>query len=153
MPRFAIAVSIALALVATPVAFVATPVAFVATQASAEHTVYYRYVVLGFVKDAKGKPLPEQAVEVVRDKTGLAYPGRTDEGGLFVIVVRLGDESAGETLTVRSGGATTTVTARFDPANHVADRGTRVDLDGARFVERTAAFQPTLARFVGDTRH
>ena len=145
MPR-AIALVIALALLATPVAFIATP-------AAAEHTVYYRYVVLGFVKDAKGKLLSERAVEVVRDKTGLTYPGRTDDQGLFVIVVRLGDESAGETLTVRSGGATTTVTARFDPANHVNDRGTRMDLDGARFVERKDAFQPTLARFVRDGQH
>jgi hypothetical protein len=114
----------------------------------AEHAVYYRYVVLGFVKDAKGKPVAGKAVEIVRDKTGLAYPGRTDDDGLFVVVVRLGDESAGETLTVRAGGSTTTVTARFDPANHVSDRGTRVDLEGARFVERKDAFQPTLARFV-----
>ena len=134
-------------------ALFATSVAFLATQAAAEHTVYYRYVVLGFVKDAKGKLLSERAVEVVRDKTGLTYPGRTDDQGLFVIVVRLGDESAGETLTVRSGGATTTVTARFDPANHVNDRGTRMDLDGARFVERKDAFQPTLARFVRDGQH
>ena len=146
MPRPTLALVIALALAATPVAFVATPVA-------AEHTVYYRYVVLGFVKDAKGKLLPERAVEVVRDKTGLTYPGRTDDQGLFVIVVRLGDESAGETLTVRIGGATTTVTARFDPANHVNDRGTRMDLDGTRFVERKDAFQPTLARFVRDGQH
>src|SRR5262245_39472329 len=119
-----------------------------ATPASAEHTVYYRYVLLGFVKDARGKPVTGKAVEVVRDKTGLAYPGRTDDEGLFVVVVRLGDESAGETLTVRVGGATTTVTARFDPANHVSDRGTRVDVEGTRFVERRDAFQPTLARFV-----
>ena len=120
---------------------------------AAEHTVYYRYVVLGFVKDAKGNVLSGRDVDVVRNKTGLTYPGRTDEGGLFVIVVRLGDESAGETLTVRVGQAQTTVTARFDPADHVNDRGTRVDLDGAQFVERTSAFQPTLARFVGDKRH
>ena len=133
--------------------FLAIPVAFLATPAAAEHTVYYRYVVLGFVKDAKGTPLSGRDVEVVRAKTGLTYPGRTDEQGLFVIVVRLGDESAGETLTVRVGQAQTTVTARFDPADHTHDRGTRVDLDGARFVERTSAFQPTLARFVGDTRH
>jgi hypothetical protein len=127
------------------------PLASVATPASAEHTVYYRYVVLGFVKDAKGKPLTGKAVEVVRDKTGLAYPGRTDDEGLFVVVVRLGDESAGETLTLRvGGGSTTSVAARFDPANHVSDRGTRVDLEGARFVERKDAFQPTLARFVRD---
>ena len=145
MPRSALTVLIALALAGTPVASVA-PVA-------AEHTVYYRYVVLGFVKDANDKLLSGWEVDVVRDKTGLTYPGRTDEHGLFVIVVRLGDESAGETLTLRSGQATTTVTARFDPADHTHDRGTRVDLDGTRFVERTAAFQGTLARFVGDTRH
>ena len=145
MPR-ALALVIALVFLATPVAFLATP-------AAAEHTVYYRYVVLGFVKDAKGKLLSERAVEVVRDKTGLTYPGRTDDQGLFVIVVRLGDESAGETLTLRIGGATTTIAARFDPANHVSDRGTRMDLDGARFVERKDAFQPTLARFVRDGQH
>ena len=135
------------------IALIAAPVAFLATPAAAEHTVDTRYVVLGFVKDAHGRPLSVRTAEVVRDKTGLTYSGRTDEQGLFVIVVRLGDESAGETLTVRIGGASTTVTARFDPANHASDRGTRVDLDGTRLVERTAAFQPTLARFVRDGRH
>jgi hypothetical protein len=119
---------------------------------AAEHTVDTRYVVLGFVKDAQGKLRPELAVEVVRDKTGLAYSGRTDAQGFFVVVVRLGDESVGETLTLRIGQATTTVTARFDPTNHADDRGTRVDLDGAKFVERTAAFRPTLARFVRNER-
>ena len=152
MPRV-LALVIALALLATPVAFFATPVAFFAIPAAAEHTVYYRYVVLGFVKDAKGKLLSDRPVEVVREKTGLKYPGRTDDQGRFVIVVRLGDESAGETLTLHVGGATTTVNARFDPANHVNDRGTRIDLDGARFVERKDAFQPTLARFVRDGPH
>ena len=132
---------------------VAVLIVLAAARVSAEHTVYYRYVVLGFVKDAQGKFLPGREVEVVRNKTGLVYSARTDDQGLFVIVVRLGDESAGETLTVRVGPATTTLTARFDPANHVSDRGTRVDLDGPRFVERTAAFQPTLARFVRDGRH
>ena len=132
---------------------VAVLIALVAATVAAEHTVYYRYVVLGFVKDAQGKLLPGREVEVVRNKTGLVYSARTDEQGLFVIIVRLGDESAGQTLTLRVGRATTTLTARFDPANHVSDRGTRVDLDGPRFVERTAAFQPTLARFVRDGRH
>jgi hypothetical protein len=127
--------------------------ALVVAPAAAEHTVYYRYVVLGFVKDAQSKQVPGQAVEVVRNKTGLAYSGRTDEQGLFVMVVRLGDESVGETLTLRIGEATTTITARFDPTNHTDDRGTRVDLDGTTFVERTAAFHPTLARFVRSERH
>lgn len=134
----AVLVLIALALAVAPVA---APV-------TAEHSVDTRYVVLGFVKDAQGKLRPEQVVEVVRDKTGFAYAGRTDEQGFFVVVVRLGDESAGETLTLRIGPATTTVTARFDPTNHADDRGTRVDLDGTTFVERTTAFRPTLTRFV-----
>jgi hypothetical protein len=134
----AVVVLIVLALAVAPVA--------------AEHTVDTRYVVLGFVKDVQGKLRPEHAVEVVRDKTGFAYSGRTDAQGFFVVVVRLGDESAGETLTLRIGQAKTTVTARFDPTNHADDRGTRVDLDGAKFVERTAAFRPTLARFVRSER-
>lgn len=139
MHRHAIVALVALVLVVASVA--------------AEHTVYYRYVVLGFVKDAQGKLVTGQPVEVVRDKTGLAYPGRTGAEGLFVVVVRLGDESVGETLTLRIGKATSTITARFDPANHTDDRGTRVDFEGARFVERSAAFQPTLARFVRSERH
>ena len=121
--------------------------------AAAEHTVYYRYVVLGFVKDAQSQRVAALPVEVIRDKTGLAYTGRTNDEGLYVIVVRLGDESDGETLTLRVGAARTTITARFDPANHTADRGTRVDLDGTRFTERAAAFQPTLVRYVGNERH
>lgn len=120
-----------------------------ALPAGAEHTVYSRYVVLGFVKDARGKLVVGREVDVVRDKTGLTYSATTDEHGFFIIVVRLRDESDGETLTLRIGKATTTITAHFDPANHTDDRGTRVDLDGTKFHERTAAFRPTLARYMG----
>ena len=121
--------------------------------AGAEHTVYYRYVVLGFVKDARGKLEAGRPVDVIRDKTGLSYPSKTDEQGFFVAVIRLGDESAGETLTLRVGQAVTTITARFDPVNHTDDRGTRVDLDGTTFVEKAADFRPTLTRFVGSGTH
>jgi hypothetical protein len=119
----------------------------------AEHAVYYRYVVLGFLKDPGGKLMRGHPVDVVRDKTGFAYHGETDDQGFYVVVVRLGDESVGETLTVRVGGASTSLTARFDPANHTDDRGTRLDLEGARFVERTGAFRPTLARFLRTDTH
>jgi len=124
-----------------------------APTAAAEHTVYYRYVVLGFLKDPGGKLIRAHPVDVVRDKTGLAYHGETDDQGFYVVVVRLGDESVGETLTVRVGTTSTSVTVGFDPANHTDDRGTRVDLEGARFVERTAAFRPTLARFLRTDTH
>ncbi len=117
--------------------------------ARAEHEVYYRYVVLGYVKDAKGNPAPGKTVELVRDRTGFSYLADTDAQGFFVLVARLGDESAGERLTLKVGPTRTRITARFDPANHVDARGTRVDLEGARFVERSAWFPSTLARFLG----
>jgi len=116
----------------------------------AEHEVYYRYVVLGFVKDMRGQPVKGRAIEVVRDKTGFSYLAETDDRGLYVAVTRLGDESAGETLTVKVGSLIQKVTARFDPANHTDDRGTRLDIDGSKFVERPAWFRSTLAQFIGE---
>ncbi len=115
----------------------------------AEHEIYYRYVVLGYVKDAKGKPVRGRGVELIRDKTRFSYLGDTDARGFFVIVARLGDESNGETLTLKVGTASTRVVARFDPANHVDHRGTRVDVEGARFVERSAWFASSLAQYLG----
>ncbi|MGH7275655.1 MAG: hypothetical protein ACREIY_01360 [Candidatus Rokuibacteriota bacterium] len=117
--------------------------------AGAEHEVYYRYVVLGFVKDARGKPVAGRQVELVRDKTGFSYLGETDVKGFYMLVSRLGDESAGEPLTLRLGGASLKLTARFDPTNHTDDRGTRVDGQGTKLVERAAWFPSTLANALG----
>jgi hypothetical protein len=114
--------------------------------AGAEHEVYYRFVVLGYLKDTHGQPVIGQMVELTRNKTGLAYRTQTDAHGLYLLVARLGDESAGETLTLRAGPASARIVARFDPTNHADDRGTRLDLEGSRFVERAASFRPTLAR-------
>ena len=65
------------------------------------------------------------------------------------MVVRLGDESLNEHLTVRVGPHATKVTVRFDPANHGDERGTRLDVEAERFVERTAWFPSTLALYLG----
>ena len=126
--------------------------AALAAPAAAEHEVYYRFTVLGYVKDAAGKPKPSQTVELIRDKTGFSYLGETDATGLFVIVARLGDESAGEGLTLRHGALRGRLTARFDAANHTDERGTRVDLEGSRVIERPTWFRSTLADFLGATR-
>ena len=114
----------------------------------AEHTIYYRYTVLGYVKQAGGTARSRILVELVREKTGLSYLGKTDETGLYVIVARLGDESVGETLRLRAAGQTVTVTARFDPVDHGRERGTRVDFIGRDYVEKPTAFTPTLQHFL-----
>ena len=124
-------------------------VAASAAPARAEHEVFYRYTLVGFVKDARGKPVAGRTIEVIRDKTGFSYLAESDAQGFFVVVVRLGDESAGERLTLKAGAVRAGVVARFDPANHADERGTRVDVEGGRVVERAAWFRSTLARLVG----
>jgi hypothetical protein len=123
---------------------------------AAEHEVHYRYTVLGYVKDARGAPVQGEKVQVVRDKTGLAYHGETDEHGLYLVLMRLGDESNGETLTVAIGSARTRLTVSLDPANHADERGTRLDLEGPRWRERASWFRSTLTRILGpahETKH
>lgn len=120
-----------------------------ASLAAAEHRPYYRFIVLGYVTDAAGHPVADREVELVRDKTGFSYLDRTNARGFYVIVARLGDEDLGERLTLRLGGATVAITARFDPADHVDERGTRVDLVAGRPVERAAWFPSTLRAFLG----
>src|SRR4030095_3418579 len=105
-----------------------------AARVQPEHEVYYRYTVIGYVKDPAGAPLRDQPLEIVRDKTGFSYLARTDESGVFLFITRLGDETVGESLTLRQGAASTKLLVRFDPANHTDQRGTRGDLEGGRVV-------------------
>jgi hypothetical protein len=126
--------------------------ASMAAPVQAEHEVYYRYTVIGYVKDAAGAPLRDQPLEITRDKTGFSYLARTDESGVFLLITRLGDETVGESLTLRQGAASTKLIVRFDPANHTDERGTRVDLEGGRFVERAAWFRSTLTQVLSSTQ-
>lgn len=139
MTRAAVALALALA-------------GLLAGAARAEHEVYYRYTVLGYLRDAAGRPEPGREVTVVRDKTGFSYVGETDAAGLYVVVLRLGDESVGEPLTLHTQGATGRIAVRFDAGNRSDERGTRVDIDGGRVTERADSFPSTLARFLGSAR-
>jgi hypothetical protein len=121
----------------------------VAAPALAEHEQQFRYTVVGYVKDATGKPRAGQSMEVIRQKTGFAYVGETDATGLYVITTRLADESRDERLLVRAGPASLMIAAHFDPADHVSERGTQVDFTGGRVVERAELFPATLKRFLG----
>jgi len=119
-------------------------VALFVTPVAAEHEVYYRFTILGYVKDARGHPVADAKIEVVRDKTGFMYLGETDDDGFYVVRVRLGDESLGEGLSVRQGTHVFHLITAFDPANQIDERGTRVDFEGSRTIERATAFRSTL---------
>src|SRR5262249_23328995 len=114
------------------------------TPLAAGHEVYYRLTVLGYGKGGEGRPVPDAKIEVVRDKTGFTYLGETADDGFYVVRVRLGDESLGEALSVRQGTHVLHVITAFDPTNQVDERGTRVDFEGARSIERATAFRSTL---------
>lgn len=120
-----------------------------AAAAAAEHEVYYRYVVLGYVKDVKGAPLAGVRVELVREKTGFSYLAETDAQGFYLVIARLGNESLGERLRVTAGARGATITARFDPGDHRTERGTRLDFLAGKPVERRSWFAATLKRFLG----
>ncbi len=115
-----------------------------------EHEVYYRYTVLGYVRDVRGAPLPGVAVSLTREKTGFSYRGQTNAAGLYMIVARIGDESAGELLRLAAGEQVVTLVARFDPSNHAEERGTRLDFQDGRGVERADSFLATLRRVVSE---
>lgn len=116
--------------------------------ARSTHEVSHRYVVLGYVKDANGRPLSDVRVEATREKTGLSYAAETDREGFYVIVVHLHDEDVGDRLRVTAGKVAATVIARFDPKNQTAERGTRLDFLGKKAAERASWFAGSLKRFL-----
>jgi hypothetical protein len=116
--------------------------------ARSTHEVSHRYVVLGYVKDARGRPLSGARIELVREKTGLSHLTETDSEGFYIIIVHLHDEDAGDRLRVTAGKVAATIVARFDPKNQAKERGTRLDFLGAKTVERASWFAGSLKRFL-----
>jgi len=137
---------VALALAGAVVAIALSAPAFRGLEG--EHQVSYRYVVLGYVTDAANRGRVGVRVELRREKTGFSYLGETDADGFYLIVARLGDESAGEALQLRAENQALSLTARFDPADHATERGTRVDFTARKPVESPTTFAGTLKRYL-----
>lgn len=116
--------------------------------AFATHEPDHRYIVLGYVRDGAGKPLAGVEVRVVRERTGLAYPARTDGEGFYLVIVHLHDEDQGDALAVSTQGSRGRIVATFDPQDTRVERGTRVDIEGGRVVERRALFAKTLKEYL-----
>ena len=116
--------------------------------ANATHAPDHRFIVIGFVTDAEGRPLPGVPVVVTRLKTGLDYPTRTERDGLYFVVVHLHDEDEGERLGLSGNGVKGEVRARFDVRDKRVERGTRVDVRGSELVENRRAFAETLRAYL-----
>jgi hypothetical protein len=120
----------------------------VAMPAAATHLPDHRFLVLGFVTDGDGRPLPGTRVIVTRLKTGLEYPTTTERDGFYLVVLHLHDENLGEQLGLDAKGVKGSVRVRFDPHDKKVERGTRVDVRADRVVENRPAFAETLRSYL-----
>ncbi len=127
---------------------VAVVLVALAGSAEATHRVDHRYVVLGYVRDAMGRPMPRAPVRVVREKTELAYEAETDADGMYLVIVHLHDEDLGDPLALAVGPATFRIRARFDALDPRTPRGTRVDFIAGQGWERHDDFAHTLDRYL-----
>lgn len=118
------------------------------TPAFATHAPDHRFVVLGYLTDAAGRPMADAAVVVTRVKTGLEYPTRTERDGFYLVVVHLHDEDDGDRLAVSAAGVRGQITARYDVRDRRIERGTRVDVRDGRLVEDRRAFAETLRAYL-----
>ena len=116
--------------------------------AEATHEVDHRYLVLGYVRDGAGRPIPRSQVRAVREKTGFSYPVETDAEGFYLLVVHLHEEDLLDPLQVTAGRATIRVEARFNPLNTQSHRGTRIDFRGDEAQERQEIFGETLSDYL-----
>ncbi len=119
-----------------------------ASLSGATHLPDHRFLVLGFVTDAEGRPVAGARVVVTRLKTGLEHPTTTERDGLFFVVLHLHDEDEGERLSLDLRGVKGEVRARFDVKDKKVERGTRVDLRAGRVVENRGAFAETLRAYL-----
>jgi hypothetical protein len=115
---------------------------------AATHLPDHRFLVIGYVTDAAGRPVAGARVVVRRPKTGLEQPTRTEPDGLYFVVVHLHDEDEGERLAVEANGVQGEIRARFDVRDRRVERGTRVDIRGTRLVENRGGFAETLREYL-----
>lgn len=134
-----------LALLAAPL--LAGTLAWPAT-VPATHLPDHRFLLIGYVSDASGRPVAAAPVIVTRLKTGLEHRTRTEPDGLYFVVLHLHDEDEGERIGIEVSGGRGEIRARFDVRDRKVERGTRVDFRGGRLVENRAAFAETLRRYL-----
>lgn len=116
--------------------------------ADATHLPDHRFLVLGFVTDAEGRPVSDAPVVVTRLRTGLEYPTKTERDGFYLVVLHLHDEDQGERLGLDAKGVKGELRAVFDVREKKAERGTRVDVRADRVVENRSAFAETLRAYL-----
>lgn len=82
--------------------------------AFAEHSADHRFQVVGTVKDADGKPFPNEKVTVLHEKSQQELEVTTDGSGRYTAGLHLHNTDLGDTITVSVKGAEASIEVEFD---------------------------------------
>lgn len=102
--------------------------------ASAEHEADHRYIVQGYVLDARENPKADLTVAVTADE-GLLGETMTDRRGFYRVRLHLHNTDLGRELTVKAGDREARVEVAFDPADTGTDRVHDLNFVGADVTE------------------
>ncbi len=102
-------------------------VAFLATTANATHEVDHRFSVVGAVTYEDETPIPREKVAVLGADEAELISVRTDEKGLYRIVLHLHDPDLGKVFDLRVRDQTKKVRVHFTPGDKSTERGARID--------------------------
>lgn len=95
--------------------------------ADATHEVDHRFSVVGAVTYEDETPIPREKVAVLGANEAELVSVRTDEKGLYRIVLHLHDPDLGKVFDLRVRDQTKKVRVHFTPGDKRIERGTRVD--------------------------
>lgn len=108
--------------------------ALLSTTASAEHEADHRYIVEGYVLDARENPRADVKVAVTADE-GLLGEAVTDRRGFYRIRLHLHNSDLGKQLSVKIGDRETGIEVSFDPGDTETDRVHDLNFIGADTTE------------------
>ncbi len=102
--------------------------------ASAEHEADHRYIVEGYVLDARENPRADLTVAVTADE-GLLGETVTDRRGFYRVRLHLHNTDLGKQLTVKAGDREARIEVAFDPGDAETDRVHDLNFVGADVTE------------------
>ncbi len=93
----------------------------------ATHEANHRYTVYGYVRDAKGQAAQDTKVMVVDNRIGEGSTAFTDKNGYYEVLLHLHDTNVGDEIAITTPDETKTITAQFNPDDHMTERKVQVD--------------------------
>jgi hypothetical protein len=106
----------------------------------ATHEADHRFIVSGYVRDARGNAVQDARVIVVDTRIGEGSTAFTDPSGYYEVLLHLHNENLGDEIRITAQDETKMITATFDSKDATTERRVQVDF-GEMLGEGRAGFQ------------